>query len=157
MGVVSDTIVLCLKSYFRQVTLSISSACTCTLFTDWTVNVAVKTLFLSVKGTVSRVAHARLSASRSTHAVIFRHYRYGFVGNLKYTWAILRNFWIRNRKIECFSVKESQSEGCQCKRSCSTRRKSTSDRGCLCQRPTVKCTVETFVNMAEKTSRARTG
>ena len=31
-----------------------------------------------IKGTVSRVAHARLSASRSTHAVISRHYRYGF-------------------------------------------------------------------------------
>ena len=29
----------------------------------------------SVKGTVSRVAHARLFASRSTHAVISRHYR----------------------------------------------------------------------------------
>ena len=112
---------------------------------------------ICIKGTVSRVAHARLSASRSTHAVISRHYRYGFVGNLKYTWATLRNFWIRNRKIECFSVKESQSEGCECKRSCSTRRKSTSNGGCLCERPTVKCTVETFVDMAEKTSRARTG
>ena len=36
-----------------------------------------------VKGTVSRVAHGRLSASRSTRAVISRHYRYGFVGNMK--------------------------------------------------------------------------
>ena len=37
----------------------------------------------AVKGTVSRVAHARLSASRSSHAVISRHYRYGFAGNMK--------------------------------------------------------------------------
>ena len=31
-----------------------------------------------LKGTVSRVAHTPLSASRSTHVVISRHYRYGF-------------------------------------------------------------------------------
>ena len=34
--------------------------------------------FGDLKGTVSRVVHVRLSASRSTHAVISRHYRYGF-------------------------------------------------------------------------------
>ena len=38
-----------------------------------------------------------------------------------------------------------------------TPRKSTSNCCCLCQRPTVKCTVETFVDMAEKTSQQEQG
>ena len=67
-------------------------------------------LFRALKGTVSRVAHARLSASRSSHAVISRHYRYGF--------RIAKSNVFPSRKVNLKAV-------------------NASNRGCLCQRPPV--------------------
>ena len=91
------------------------------------------------KGTVPRAAHARLSASEP-HAVISRHYRYRFAETAKSNVFPLRKVNLKAVNAKGLSASEGKVRVIV-----------------VAFVKAVKYTVETIVDVAVKTSRARTG